>query len=359
MRFVPVNCIRDGMIAAKRILGKNGELYLNQGCRVHHSYIEKIAELGYMGIYVDDDQSKDIEIVEFITDDLRHKTVKALKNVFINIEDGKELKDKDIRGIGRYIEQIVNDISDSKEAMINMIDLKAFDDYTFFHSVNVTILSMIIGVALNLNKTQLCQLGLSAILHDIGKVFIPKEIINKPGTLNMDEFEAIKSHSQKGYEYLKEKFDLPIVTALGVLQHHEKYDGTGYPSQTAADKISLFGRIIAVADVYDALTSSRPYRKALSPSESIEYIMGNGSKHFDPDLAKVFTKRVAPYPTGTCVRLSNDYSGIVAENYSDCSIRPKVKIIRHAEEDVDPYYVNLRSDSQYLNVTIVGFEDIA
>lgn len=359
MRFVPVNCIREGMICGKRLLGGAGELLLNSGAIIHTSYIERIKELGYSGIYIEDDLSKDIEIVEIINDDLRFRTVKTIKNAFITINNGKKISSSSIKTINTLVNDIVENIMSSKHLMVNMVDLKVFDDYTFFHSVNVGILSIVIGTALNLNKSQLHNLGLAAMLHDIGKIFAPKEILNKPGKLTKEEFEIIKAHPLKGYEYLKDMFEIPVSSYIGVLHHHERYDGVGYPSLISGEQISLFGRIITVADVYDALTSNRSYRGAILPSDAAEFIMGGSDSSFDPLIVSTFIQKIAPYPIGTCVLLSDGKIGIVVENYGDCCLRPKIKIVKHGKEEVEPYYLDLRSDRDTFHKTIVGISDFS
>ena len=143
-------------------------------------------------------------------------------------------------------------------------------------------------------------------------------------------------------------------TYVGILHHHERYDGNGYPMGMVGDKISLFGRIVSVSDVYDAITSDRPYRKALPSFEAIEYIMGNSGIAFDPEIAKVFTQKIAPYPVGTSVRLSNDKVGLIVENYQDCCTRPKIKIFMHGDKEVAPYYIDLKNDCDSLGIVITG-----
>ena len=299
MRFVPVNCIKEGMVSGRKIFGKNGELLLNTGLEIQSSYIEKLKELGYIGIYVEDDLSDDIQINEVISQTLRTKAVRTVKDAFIMLENGRDIYKDYIENIGDMIKEMTDEILSNKDLMVNLIDLKVFDDYTYFHSINVGVLSIIMGVAINLSHDNLCNLGLASILHDIGKVFINKNILNKPSKLTNAEFETIKTHSFKGYEYLEKSFDMPSSSCYGVLQHHERFDGFGYPKGAKGNKISLFGKIIAIADVYDALTSKRPYRNAIEPSEAIEYIMGGCGTLFDPELVNVFTQKIAPYPIGT------------------------------------------------------------
>jgi HD-GYP domain-containing protein (c-di-GMP phosphodiesterase class II) len=161
MRFVPVNCIRDGMISGRKVLGKNGELLLNNGSPIHSTYIEKLKELGYIGVYIEDDLSSDIQINEVINQNLRFKTVKAIKSAFILIENGKSIPEEYINSIYDLINDITENILSNKTLIVNLIDLKVFDDYTYYHSVNVGVLSIMIGASINLNKTQLCNLGLA------------------------------------------------------------------------------------------------------------------------------------------------------------------------------------------------------
>lgn len=354
MRFVHIDSVKEGMILAKPLLGKNDELLLNKGVVLFSPYVNKIKQHGYNGIYIEDELSEGIEIPDIIDEKIRFEAVKSVKNVFLSIEEGKGIPCHIYRNLTNVIDDIMESILESNAAIVNIIDLKAFDNYTFYHCVNVCILSIVIGKALELNKRQLYNLALTAILHDIGKTFIPKEILNKNGKLTSEEFEIIKTHSSKGYCYVKDNFDVPAVSYVGILHHHERYDGCGYPMGMKGDAISLFGRIVSVSDTYDAITSDRPYRKALPSFEAIEYIMGNSRIAFDPQIADVFTQKIAPYPVGTSVRLSNDKVGLIVENYQGCCMRPKIKIYMHGDREVKPYYIDLKNDSSSLGVVIAG-----
>ena len=200
----------------------------------------------------------------------------------------------------------------------------------------------------------LIRLGLGAIMHDIGKVFIDKKILNKPGKLTVEEFNVIKKHSELGYEYIRERFSLPAMSSRAVVDHHEKYDGSGYPNGRKKDDISVFGRIIAVSDVYDALSSERYYRPAVNPSESMEYIMSGSGTLFDPKIVELFLRKIAPYPVGTMVRLSNNWIAIVVENYEAVCLRPKVRVVKQDDKNVTPFDISLCEDSKYYNITIEG-----
>jgi HD-GYP domain-containing protein (c-di-GMP phosphodiesterase class II) len=352
MRYVSINNIQEGMVLAKRLVGKNDELLLNQGAVLIESYINKIKALGYTGIYIEDSLSDEITVQETIDEKLHASAVKTIKQSFFNIYNGTKLSLAQLDDISNIVKDIVDSILSNKDAMVNMIDLKVFDDYTFYHCVNVGVLSLVIGSSLDFNKDQLCALGLSSILHDIGKMFVSPGILNKDSLLTHSEFEIMKAHSYLGYKYLRENFEIPISSYIGVLQHHEKYNGDGYPDRIAGKKISVFGRIISIVDVFDALTSNRPYRDAISPSEAMEYVMGSGGVLFDPEIVEVFCKKIAPYPVGTTVLLSDNRTGLVVENYADCSTRPKIKIYKHGDIEITPYIIDLKNDKNTMGITI-------
>ncbi len=352
MRFVPTGCIREGMILGDDLYNNIGNLMLSKGEVITPEYVKSIAKLNYNGIYIDDDISKDIPIIDAISSKVRMESVTAIKTTFTHIEKGNRINARSIELTKSHIGQIVDELFDKKELMVNMIDIKVFDDYTYYHSVNVAVLSIMIGIALGLDRDDLCNLGFAAILHDIGKVFIDKELLNKPGTLTAVEYGTIKSHSLLGFDYLKKEYTVPVESYIGILDHHEKYGGGGYPNGIKGERISFFGRIISIADVYDALTSDRPYRKALLPSEAMEYVMGSVVTSFDPDIVKVFVRKIAPYPVGTCVKLSNALVGIVVENYEDLCMRPKVRVFQDQGKQIEPFEIQL-SDHQALNLTVV------
>lgn len=358
MRYVPINCVREGMILARPLLGKNGELLLNAGKSIIPSYIKKLTELGYSGLYIEDEFSEGIEIEDIIDINLRFRAVNTIKKTFGILEKENKLTEQNINDICGIVTAMLEDILSKKELVVNVIDLKVFDDYTFYHSVNVTVLSMVIAVSMGFDRDKVCTVGMSALLHDMGKVFIPKEILNKNSVLTEHEFSIIQTHPEKGYEFLKEYSSVPTSVYPGVLQHHERYDGTGYPKGLEKDKISIISRILGVIDVYDALTSDRPYRKALKPSESIEYIMGGSGTLFDPVVVSEFLQKVSPYPLGTAVLLSDNSKGIIVHNYRDNCLRPRVKIIMHGDKKVKPYIVDLRDDKSMTDVVIVDITDI-
>lgn len=355
MRYVATKYLKDGMILARNLYGKDQSLLLGKGQLLKKSYIDKIRKLGYSGVFVADSISNDIVIESVISDRLKMSAVAAVKDVFIISSSDEQSGIDVLQKTKKVVEELIDEILYNRNLMVNMVDLKVFDDYTFYHSVNVAVLSLIIGIALDLPRTALYKIGLGALLHDIGKIFIDKDILSKNGPLNDAEFEEIKKHPSAGYDYLVNHFDIPAKSYLGALHHHERFDGSGYPLSLRGDHISRIGRIIAIADVYDALTSDRPYRKALLPSDAMEYIMGGSSTMFDPAFVKIFLRKVAAFPLGTIVTLSDGTRGIVVKNHEDCSIRPCIRIISE-DSNENNKYLDLRDDIVSTNLTIVDIE---
>lgn len=350
MRYIPTFCLREGMVLAKSLYGDDGVLLLQKGQPLMQSYISRIVNCGFQGVYILDKLSEEIEIESVIDDELRNSAVKAVRDMYVQSETTAISRDM-ADNAKSIVHDLVENILDNRNIMVNMIDLKSYNDYTYYHSVNVGVLSIVVGVALGMSSDNLYKLGLGALLHDIGKVFIDKAIIEKPGSLTAEEYEEVKKHPRLGYDYLvNSHLDFPSSSLTGVVQHHERMDGSGYPERLSSERIKRPSRIIAIADVYDAMTADRPYRPAMMPSEVMEFLMGGAGTLFDPELVYLFTRKVAAFPLGTCVLLSNGLTAIVVQNYEDCCLRPKVKVVN--SDDTAPVYLDLKNDRNLSNLTI-------
>ena len=208
---------------------------------------------------------------------------------------------------------------------VNLI--KISDEYTFKHSVDVAAISMMIGREYGLSKDEIHQLGITGLLHDVGKAKIPNEILNKPGKLTKEEFEIIKNHSLYGFEILREKDSFSPIILDGVLHHHEKMNGAGYPDCQKEGEISLFSRILSVADIFDALVTRRPYKGPISGREAMEMILALGEE-LDNKIIQSFIESVILYPVDSIVELSNGEMAKVVENNKRYPTRPKVVEIK-------------------------------
>jgi HD-GYP domain-containing protein (c-di-GMP phosphodiesterase class II) len=351
MRYIPSNCLRPGQILASDLVMEGRKVMLRKGVQLNSLLISRIEQLGFQGVYIIDDLSRDLEVANVISDTLKYKAKADVQSLYISIQNKTESRaHNQLDLISRVISDIVDEILYNRKLMVNVVDLRTFDDYTFSHSVNVAVLSVVMGTVLGLNRTRLNELAMGALIHDIGKVFIDRRIINKAGRLTPEEFTEMKKHSEKGYNYLRAHSQVSEQSLKAVLLHHEQYNGNGYPFGFSGEQIDFFGRIVCVADVYDALTSDRPYRRAMLPSDAMEYVMGGYGTMFDPKVVKAFTRKVAPYPIGTCVKLSNGLIGIVVQNYELSCLRPRLRLIVDNKPTED--YLDLTTDNNTLNVTI-------
>ncbi len=219
--------------------------------------------------------------------------------------------------------ELMKTIAENDAVAVNIDALKVSDEYTFKHSVDVASMAMIIARQCRMSDSDVHKIGVAGLLHDLGKSEIPNEILNKPARLTDEEFEVMKSHPVRGYNLLKDKKDIAPEILMGVLQHHEKMGGNGYPMGVSAEKISPYARILAVADIYDALVTERPYKKGFSPRDAVEMIMAM-TADLDVNMIKMFLKSVILYPVDTVVHLSSGEAAKVVENNIDYPTRPKV-----------------------------------
>jgi len=234
-------------------------------------------------------------------------------------------------------EALVGDVIDSvmrnSDALITLSKLRDYDEYTYTHSINVAVLTLGFAKHINFPQKGLKDLGLAALFHDLGKSRIPDEILNKPGKLTEDEFDVIKQHPTRGVELLQEANAVNRAVLRGVGEHHEKYSGRGYPAGLTAERISLFASIICLADVYDALTSKRVYKKGIQPNKAMGTIYSMRDQDFFPEHVAHFVRFLGIYPIGSMVRLSSGEYGLVVSPNPGDPLLPNIKIILDARRN--------------------------
>lgn len=360
MLIVPVTNLREGMQLADNVDTTTATDYrtlLKKGTFLSSGMIEMLRDEGIktvhiVGAGIEDVPDKD-EKSDKHTQKINERIGLALKDldeIFDSSEEIKELSQAAVKKVDSIADDIINDIScDSSFLGTQMIALQNYDDYTYKHCLRVAMLSASVCGELGLSDTETKETVVSGLLHDIGKSNIDHDIIIKPGKLTDEEFEEIKRHPLIGYNILKNGGNYSSNVLSGVLFHQEKYDGTGYPTGIAGDKIPIVARILSVCDVFDALTSNRPYRVPWSVAETEEYILGSCGTHFDMDVSQAFLRAFNPYPIGTMVQLSDGRHGVVIKHNTNV-LRPTVRIMgKFAGEELD-----LMNDFRFLTISISG-----
>ena len=351
------------MKIGKSIYDGDGTLLLGRGMILTDIFIQKLNERGISRIYIHDDTTEDIVPEENISDIVRGATIRHLRELFESLEDlRQEMRDQSSAAVVDAIksEQFQNTFRNhptfqtiqndavkivdellSGEVTLGLNSIKSYDNYTFQHSIDVTIVSIMIGRKIGLPQKRLRELGIGCLLHDMGKVFVPLDIINKPGKLTPEEFEKMTIHTTIGYELVKGVASIGILPPHIAFQHHEKQDGSGYPRGlrgnnriTFSDEsgiIHLYGSISAVADVYDALSSDRPYRKALASEKVIETMYGMCGNHLNLHILRNFFSITPVYPVGSTVRIINgeylNHMGVVVSLNKSNLDRPVIRLI--------------------------------
>ena len=278
-------------------------------------------------------QAKEAMVDMHASKKLYEDAVLGLRKIMENALQGKKVQGKRVFSIA---EKIIQQLRVDRDTLVSFINIFSFlgetEDYLYSHSINVGILASGIGMALEYGEKQLLDLCVSALLHDIGLLKVPEKIIKKPGKLDKDEFAQVIKHTSYGLELLQNISDLPESAQEVVCQHHERMDGTGYPEKKKSMEVSESAKIVAIVEVYEAMTHPRPYRgEKTIPYEGVRQVVQEAKSTFEPRLVKKFLSFITPYPLGSFVLLNNNEIGRVVKTYEDQPLRPVIEIFFNSE----------------------------
>jgi putative nucleotidyltransferase with HDIG domain len=385
IKLIPIEKLQPGMYIHDLNCGWMEHNFLRNRFAVKSDEdVTKVRELGVHEIYIDTAQGLDVEeaptqeeaahkvdeVLEAIATDaaapvrrvsvqreverarnLHSEANRIVRDMMGDIRLGKQIQ---LEQIEPLVERIVDSIFRQQDAMLPLARLKEHDEYTFQHSVSVCALMTSFARTLKLPRDIIHEIAVGALLHDVGKAKVPDEILNKPAKLTDAEFLKMKSHVVQSKIILQGTPGISQVALDVAAQHHERFDGTGYPNKLKGDEISLYGQMGAIVDVYDAITSNRVYHKGMAPTEALRKLLEWSKFHFNPTLVQAFIRAVGIYPTGSLVRLESRRLAVVQAQNPENLMQPVVKVIFHTRG----YYLTPETvDLRHSQDRIVGHED--
>lgn len=348
IKFVSVDRVKPGVTLARDVYGIDtftGRIVmLKAGQTLTVSHITKLMGLDLQGVYINEKRISR----EIIPSESKRELINIFDDYHSHIDSASfGLYIDKIEDANNVLSNLVDTILDSEDLQFDIDSFDFHENFRYNHALSIAVVCIAIAKELRMKKGDIIDLAFAAILHDIGDSAVPRELLDKPAKLSEDEFNVVKTHTTLGYQALLSSSSVSEHVREGVLSHHERYDGSGYPEGLHGKAIPFFARIIAVADVYSALTSARPYRSAYQIAEAIEYIMGNAGRQFDSGVVKAFLKVVSPYPIGSCVKLSSGEKAVVADQHPENPLRPVIFLIDDPTAVIDLY-----NDKCFYNVVI-------
>lgn len=322
-KLVNINELKIGMVLERDVINrKTGAILIPKGKALTRSFINKLYNNNLYMVYIEENEiPRSLVNQNFVKE--YSKVEKKLDNVFDLVKQGEKI---DVKDLSSYMVSFVKEVIEISNISTQMKLLKERDDYTFKHSLGVSVLAVTLGKWLGYSEESILELSIIGLLHDIGKLKIPEEIVNKPGKLTPEEFELMKRHSLYSYEILLETGDFNEDILLGVLQHHEKINGTGYPDGLKGEEIHEYAKIIAVCDIYSALTSDRLYKYKDSPFNVADYLREESFQSLDPNIVSVFLTNISKLYVGNKVLLSDGTIGTIVYLHPQNNTKPIVKV---------------------------------
>lgn len=378
MRRIPVSALEPGLVLAKTVFGDRGEVLLAKGATLTQGSIRALRRRGFRAVYVRDGLADDIEPMDVVSEQVQATVVRRMHDLFAMVQHAARASAEKGRAdlllpakwqklwerLYRDVENIIDDVLEA-ETLDGLVSLKSHDNYTFTHSIDVAVGAIGLGKAIGLDRSDLHQLALSSLLHDIGKIYIQHEILNKPGPLTPEEWEVVRKHPEWGYETIRKMPIDEVFPKHVALQHHERQDGSGYPrglrgsnkvarslwERFSPDRILLVTEIMQVADVYSALSSDRPQRPAYPPEQVVAQMREMAGPHLNRELVNLFLRLVPTFPVGITVRVREGkwrgYRGVVSKVSPLAPDRPVVRILVDPRgQFISPFEIDLQKEKE-------------
>lgn len=370
LKSVPVERLTVGMYIHDLNCGWLAHPFLRAQFKIEDAAtIRRIVDAGIREVYIDTDRGRDVAVepaaaeapaqideiaptapIVVPTPTLAEAVMRARKlhreanelvrNIMHDVRVGKQIE---VERCDPLVEDILDSILCVPDALLPLAQVKSRDEYTFQHSVSVAALAVAFGRALDMPRAVIKELAMGGLLHDVGKALVPEALLNKPGKLTDGEYSVMKTHARRGAELLRKTPGISEIAYNAAAQHHERFDGSGYPNGLKGAEISLHGQMLAIVNVYDAITSLRIYHKPIPATEALRKMFEWSKVHFNPSLVQAFIKGIGIYPAGSLVRMESGRMGIVREVVPDKLLQPVVKIFFHAGKRcyLSPETVNL------------------
>lgn len=332
--------LQAGMIVARTVIGAEGRTLITQNTELTANHINKLVELGIASVFVKDNLI-DIEAPDLVSDKVLAHVSSTLKNSLNAFSSGKAMEMTSLR---KSVNLLIDEVVLNRNTLIQKEEIRSHDDYLLFHPINVSIYAIMTGLTLGYSESNIVDLGLGALLHDIGMMTIDRSIINNPGALSQQEMDAIRKHPAAGFNILRSYHELSATAAHIAYQHHERVDGSGYPRRLLGKEIVEYAKITAVVDTFDAVISDHPYRKAYSTTDGLTVLKGLQNTYFDSEIVDAFISNIALYPIGSLIRLNNGCTAVVTEANRFNMTRPKIEII--CDQHGNPLKTSLSVDLQ-------------
>ncbi|MBR8661686.1 MULTISPECIES: HD-GYP domain-containing protein [Bacillales] len=362
MRLTSIHKIRPGDTLARPIYAENGTVLVGAGVELTQRMLDRLKQMNIATLYIQDKRTDDIVLETPVSEQTRREAMSVIQTAFRSVHEfphkwQQVFSDKQL---GRQLRQVLSRVSDElracRSAMNLLADVCASDHYIFSHSFNVTLYATALAIKSGFSEREVLEIGIGAMMHDIGKMAIPDEILKKPNRLTPEEYEVMKKHAEYGFELLRRQEDIPLLSAHCAYQHHERLNGTGYPRRLKGGEIHPYAQLVAVCDVFDALTTHRIYRPSLLPHEAMEKLFAGTETLFAKPFVECMRDTISLYPLGLSVTLNTGESGVVVDSNKGMPSRPIVRILydEKGEPVASPYEYDLSKRLQLMIVACDG-----